>query len=248
VVRVERERVAFSGRVPPWIAHEHVARYEFAAARAEGKVVVDCACGDGACTLLLASRAREVRAYDLSGAAVRLARAASPPGNVTIEVADATALPLPDDSADLYVALETIEHLDDDRAFLDEVVRVLKPSGVLVCSTPDRDVYSPGNTLSSRPWNRFHVREYSQPELVAMLDVYFGRVELFGQNPKSPAAVRARCALGARIPRHLVVRANQALKLPRYLHDSPERHRVVPVEPRRRYELLTAVCSEPRRP
>ncbi len=146
-VRIVRERVTFSGHQPPWIRHEHLARYLFASERVEGKVVVDCACGDGTCARILAPRARNVWAFDLSEDAVRNARAATDAENVRFAVAGATALPVPDSSADTYVSLETIEHLPDQDAFLAEVVRVLKPSGEFVCSTPDRDVYSPGNTL-----------------------------------------------------------------------------------------------------
>ena len=57
---------------------------------------------------------------------------------------------------------------------------------MLICSTPDRDVYNPGASPDSDPWNAFHVREYSQPEFVDLLGRHFERVELFGQNPKSP--------------------------------------------------------------
>ena len=242
-MRVERERVAFSGHLPPWIRHEHLARYLFVSKRIEGKVVVDCACGDGTCARILAPRALSVRAFDLSEAAVRKARAGSDAENVRFAVADATALPVSDRSADTYVSLETIEHLSDPEAFLGEVVRVLKPSGEFVCSTPDRDVYSPGNTLASRPWNRFHVREYSQPEFVALLRRYFPRVDLYGQNPKTPALVRIRCAVGGRTPGNVVVRLNQAAKLPRYLYDRLEHHPVLPAASSRRYELLTVVCS-----
>ena len=183
-----------------------------------------------------------VRAFDLSEAAVQKARAATDAENVRFAVADAMALPVPDRFADIYVSLETIEHLPDQEAFLAEVVRVLKPSGEFVCSTPDRDVYSPGNKLASRPWNRFHLREYSQAEFVGLLGRYFRRVEVYGQNPKAPTLVRIRCAVGRRTPGNLVVRLNQASKLPRYLYDRLEHHPVLPTAPGRRYELLTAVC------
>ena len=204
----ELERAAFAGRIPPWIRHEHLARYRFAAERAVDKVVVDCASGDGTCALTVAERAREVLAFDISEEAVSSARSGATRSNVRFAVASATALPLPDDSADLYVSLETIEHLPDQETFLSEVVRVLKQAGELICSTPDRDVCSPGNSIDSRPWNRFHVREYSQSELI--------------------------------------VRLNQALKLPRFLHDRLEQHLVVPAQAERRYEYLVAVCSGPR--
>jgi ubiquinone/menaquinone biosynthesis C-methylase UbiE len=209
-------------------------------------VVVDCACGDGTCARLLAREAKKVYGFDLSRAAIESAQRASTGANLSFAVADGAALPLSADVADLYVSLETLEHLPDQDAFLREAVRVLRPSGELIISTPDRDVYSPGNTLESRPWNRFHVREFSQPELVSLLSRYFERIALFGQNAKSPTAVKLRVALARRLPRHTVVRLNQAAKLPRYLYDRPSHHELVPVATARRYELLTAVCRRPR--
>lgn len=247
-MRVERERVHLGGRLPPWIRHEHLARYRFAAERAVGKIVIDCASGDGTCARILAEQgAGEVHGFDVSEKAVQSATRDSTFDNVHFAVARAEALPVPDEFADLYVSLETIEHLPDQEAFLRETARVLKPSGQLVCSTPDRDVYSPGNSPSGQPWNRFHIREYSQSEFTALLSRYYERVELFGQNPKSPRLVNLRVAVGRRTPWDLVVRVNQLLKLPRFLYDRFEHHPVVAVLAGRRYELLTAVCSGPRR-
>lgn len=243
---VERERVTFAGHPPPWIRHEHLARYLFAAARAEHKTVVDCACGDGTCAGILAARALSVRGFDLSEPALERARATHTAANVTFEIGDAGALPLQDNAADVYVSLETIEHLPDAERFLCDVVRILRPSGTFICSTPDRDVYSPGHTLDSRPWNRFHKREYTQAEFTALLKGHFGRVELYGQNPKAPRIVRIQGIAGRMIPGDLVVRLNQALKLPRYLYDRPEQHALTPVSRGRRYEILTAVCFSPR--
>jgi SAM-dependent methyltransferase len=246
-VPVERERVVFEGgRFPPWTKHEHLARYQFVAERVEEKVVVDCACGDGTCARILGQRAREVLAFDLSEEAVATAQRGTVPGNVRFAVASATALPVADDFADLYVSLETIEHLSDANAVLCEAARVLKPDGTLICSTPDRDVYSPGNFLDSRPWNRFHVREYSQSEFVALLGRHFEQIELFGQNPKTPGLVQLRVSIGRRLPGHVIVRLNQALKLPRFLYDRLEHHLVLPVGPGLRYEILIAVCSKTR--
>jgi SAM-dependent methyltransferase len=240
------ERVSASGHFPPWVRHEHQARYIFAADQAEGKIVVDCACGDGSSTRLIAERAREVYAFDLSDVAIEQARAATNPDNVRFAVADGVSLPLPDATADLFVSLETIEHLPDEQPFLKEVVRVLKPDGVFICSTPDRDVYSPGHTLSSQPWKGFHVREWTQPEFSSLLGGHFETVDMFGQNPKTPALVSLRCQVGRHVPWDLVVRMNQALKMPRYLYDRLEHHPVIPVSNGRRYEALTAVCRGPR--
>lgn len=243
---VELERVTSAGRVPPWIRHEHLARYQFVAERASEKVVVDCASGDGTCAQIVGERAREVLGFDLSEEAVASARRGTTSSNLRFAVASATALSLPDDFADLYVSLETIEHLPDPETFLHEAVRVLKPDGKLICSTPDRDVCNPGNSIDSRPWNRFHVREYSQSEFVALLGRHFEQIELFGQNPKSPGLVKLRVGIGRRLPGHLIVRLSQALKLPRFLYDRLEHHLVLPVRAGLRYEYLIAVCSGPR--
>jgi 2-polyprenyl-3-methyl-5-hydroxy-6-metoxy-1,4-benzoquinol methylase len=51
---------------------------------------------------------------------------------------DRGAIPLPDDSADIVVAIETIEHLENPRAFCREMVRVLKPGGWIAISTPNQ--------------------------------------------------------------------------------------------------------------
>jgi ubiquinone/menaquinone biosynthesis C-methylase UbiE len=245
---IERERVTSSGWFPNWIRHEHLARYRFAASLAAGKEVVDCACGDGTASRLMAEGgAVRVRAFDLSEETIAEARAAHPLPNVRFEPGDATALPLADDSADLYVSLETIEHLPDVGRFLDEVLRVLRPTGTFVCSTPDRDVYSPGHELESRPWNRFHVRELSQPEFAALLASRFREVALFGQNAKLPQVTALKGRLGRVLPADLMVRLNQAAKLPRLAYDKVEHHLVVPVDARRRYEILVAVCTGPKR-
>jgi ubiquinone/menaquinone biosynthesis C-methylase UbiE len=242
---VERERIADDARAPKWVRHEHLARYEFAAGYAKDAVVVDCACGDGTCARILAPRAREIHGFDLSEEAVENARSKAIPG-ADFAVADASRLPLGDGVASLYVSLETIEHLDDAESFLREVVRVLGPDGTFICSTPDRDVYSPGATPETRPWNRFHLHEFTQAGFIELLGRHFAHIELFGQNAKSPAMTRLRGALGRHTPGYLVVRLTQASKLPRLLYDRLEHHLVVPADPRRRYELLNAVCTQPR--
>lgn len=242
---VESERIAEGAKAPKWVRNEHLARYRFAARYASGAVVIDCACGDGSCARILAPEAAEIRGFDLSADAVESAKQKHVP-NASFAVADASALPLEAAAADLYVSLETIEHLDDSEAFLAEVLRVLRPDGSLICSTPDRDVYSPGASAESTPWNRFHRHEFTQTGFVELLSRFFEQIELFGQNPKSPVATRVRGAIGRRTPMHLVVRGTQAAKLPRLLYDRLEHHLVVPADPRRRYEILTAVCTRPR--
>src|SRR5262249_22082535 len=51
------------------------------------------------------------------------------------------ALQLPDGSVDVFFCGESIEHVENTEAFLDEVHRVLKPGGTFVLTTPNADAY-----------------------------------------------------------------------------------------------------------
>jgi SAM-dependent methyltransferase len=46
--------------------------------------------------------------------------------------------PLPDASADVVCAVETIEHLENPRAFVRELLRLTKPGGVVIVTTPNQ--------------------------------------------------------------------------------------------------------------
>jgi 2-polyprenyl-3-methyl-5-hydroxy-6-metoxy-1,4-benzoquinol methylase len=51
---------------------------------------------------------------------------------------DRESIPIAPASADIVAALETIEHLENPRRFCRELVRILKPGGWLVVSTPNQ--------------------------------------------------------------------------------------------------------------
>lgn len=51
---------------------------------------------------------------------------------------DAAKAPLPDASADVVCAVETIEHLENPRAFMRELVRLTKPGGLAIVTTPNQ--------------------------------------------------------------------------------------------------------------
>jgi SAM-dependent methyltransferase len=91
---------------------------------------------------------------------------------------DGARLPLADDCFDVVVSFETIEHLEDHEAFLAECRRVLKDEGVLVCSTPNKRIFSP---VADSPPNAYHVREFWPDEFRLLLSGYFEDVALHGQ-------------------------------------------------------------------
>src|SRR5262249_39028232 len=158
---------------------------------------VDAACGSGyGARLLAASGAARVTAFDVSPEAVREGQAAHLETELAFAVADARALPLPDARCDVYVSFETIEHIQDDAAYVREARRVVRPGGLFVCSTPNRALLNAGKDLVDAPFNPFHVREYLVGELADRLREVFSEVTLYGQTPFSGRYVRGLAALG----------------------------------------------------
>ncbi len=52
--------------------------------------------------------------------------------------AETGAIPLPSESFDVVVSVETIEHLDGPRRFVSELVRLVKPGGWVLVTTPNQ--------------------------------------------------------------------------------------------------------------
>jgi SAM-dependent methyltransferase len=87
-----------------------------------------------------------------------------------ILIDDMTASFLSSCSFDCAVAVEVLEHVDDDVAFTSEVRRVLKPNGVFLMTTPNGDFVQ--NT------NPDHKRHYRRHELEALLLREFDSVDV----------------------------------------------------------------------
>lgn len=156
------------------ISIEHEARYRWAEALARDRDVLDVACGVGYGTsILVRAGARRVLGVDFSDEAVEQARnRVGDPADFL--VGDLLNLPCKDDSFDLITCFETIEHVADPGRGLDELRRVLRPGGVLLLSSPNRDVYIPGNP--------FHLHEYTPDELEDALSARFAQVRLLRQQ------------------------------------------------------------------
>ena len=160
------------------IWYEHWHRYCVVAPLARGLRVLDAACGEGYGSFLLSGEAREVVGVDVSHQAVAHARRRYAAANLTYLDASVAALPLADASIDLVVSFETIEHLAQQAEMLAEFRRVLRPSGLLVISSPNKTIYS-GECGAA---NEFHVRELTRDELAALLAPGFPRQEWYGQR------------------------------------------------------------------
>ncbi len=105
--------------------------------RDEALQIADVGCGAGTQTRLWAARGHMAHGADINAALIELAqqRAQQDGLRVQFTVASATRLPWDDESMDVCIAPELLEHVADWRSCLNEFVRILKPGGVLYLST-----------------------------------------------------------------------------------------------------------------
>ena len=161
------------------IWYEHWHRYVFARAFAQGRRVLDAACGEGYGSALLAASADSVLGVDIAESAVAHARQRyGQHANLRFEQGDCTALSCGDAQFDLIVSFETLEHVAAQQELIAGFARALAPGGLLIVSSPDKRTYSEKSGFR----NEFHVRELYREELLELLRPHFPFVRLYGQK------------------------------------------------------------------
>lgn len=160
-----------------WYEHWH--RYHYVLPLVAGKTVLDVACGEGYGSALISRHAAKVSGVDISSEAIAHGqRVYADRGNLQLFEASCTQLPFDAASFDIVVSFETIEHINEQAEFLDEIKRVLKPAGVLILSCPNKAEYSDKRGFS----NEFHVKELYRAELEALLAPRFGHSRWLSQR------------------------------------------------------------------
>ena len=98
--------------------------------------VLECACGTGLLSAVIAEKCRQLTATDFSRKMLKKAeKNCAAYRNVCFAQADITALPYPDGSFDKIVAGNVIHLLDDPLTALGELDRVCKEGGMLIIPT-----------------------------------------------------------------------------------------------------------------
>ena len=97
--------------------------------------------------------------------------------NVDYLLIDGLKLPFADGEFELIISFQVIEHISNYNTYLSELKRVLAADGMAIFTTPNARVrLDPG----MKPWNEFHVREFSAEELGQLLRDWFPKVEIQG--------------------------------------------------------------------
>ncbi len=210
-------------RTDPFLALEHYHRYCFASRFARGKRILDIGCGEGYGSAFLSQLADAVVGMDRDQAIIDYARRKySSIPNLTFAVGNCEEAPGDNESFDMAVSFELLEHLDpDDQVrFLNSVQHRLKPDGLFVISSPDKNEYAATYPVK----NEFHKRELTILELKAFLDSFFKHVHLCAQRVLSLSTIwqlegrqRAQFRFHSRKDLLAEIPGNESFSTPLYL-------------------------------
>jgi SAM-dependent methyltransferase len=120
----------------------------------------------------LTSHAAEVVGVDYSAEAIAFCRSHWHRENLGFQVLDLTSPGDFHDTFDLVLNFQVLEHIVDPLPFLEGLRARVAPGGRLLLTTPNR--------LMSFSENPYHVREYVEDELAALLGRVFGSVTIRG--------------------------------------------------------------------
>lgn len=87
-------------------------------------------------------------------------------------------IPFKDNSFDVVVALETLEHVSDLKQTFKEIKRVLKPKGIFLLSTPNNSflwisIWFLWEKTFGKEWLKTHKAKYNKTQWVGLLSKYF---------------------------------------------------------------------------
>jgi ubiquinone/menaquinone biosynthesis C-methylase UbiE len=150
-------------------AIRHLHRYAIVFDIIKDKVVLDIACGEGYGSNLMANYAKQVYGVDIDKESIAHACSKYKRDNLFFLIGDVVNIPIKDNSIDVIVSFETIEHHNKHDEMLMEFKRILKPTGIIIISSPDKHVYS--ELLGIR--NEYHVKELYFDEFKSIIQKYF---------------------------------------------------------------------------
>jgi len=153
--------------------------YEQLMVQAKNKNVLELGCNKGFGTIIYAEYANSVKAVDTSSAVIEKAGKYNARENIEYICLNSWTLPFDDNTFDLTVLFQVIEHiaLDKRDIFLREIKRVTRADGQVIVSTPNRNIRL---LPFQKPWNKFHTKEYSAQDLKQLLSRYFVEVKVEG--------------------------------------------------------------------
>lgn len=142
----------------------------------DNKIVVDMACGTGYGTNILADTAKKVYAFDIDLETIEKCKDKYRNSKIEFAVSDATNINLDNNSIDVFISCETIEHITqcEQQKFISEIRRVLKNNGTAILTTPNKERID-----NFEVKNLYHLKELYPDELISLVKSKFKYYKLF---------------------------------------------------------------------
>jgi len=162
--------------VPRGILSIHLKRYEFARAYCKNSNLLDAACGAGYGSFYLSKEADKVTGIDIDAETIAYAKRHYKSLNLEFKAVDILKTGFDTGSFDVICSFETIEHLRDITAYLNEITRLLRINGIYIVSTPK------AAKTNNSPHNPYHTIEFSKKDFESLLGLFFEEVDMYGQR------------------------------------------------------------------
>lgn len=132
--------------------------------------ILDVGCGDGVALYLLSRKLQDIELYGIDPVpkALETAKGKVPKAHFSHGTSD--LIPFRDQTFDIIISSDVIEHVDDSNKMLSEVKRVAKEGATVIVGTPIRH--------SKFPIDHNHVQEFFAEDFLEMMRKYFKDCEL----------------------------------------------------------------------
>ncbi|HEX4826273.1 MAG TPA: methyltransferase domain-containing protein [Candidatus Polarisedimenticolaceae bacterium] len=158
--RIDREHWFYAGKravVRHWIARSLALTHD--------DLLVDVGCGTGTFALEMGTTCR-VLGIDHHDESIRLAEPKLRSVGGSVKKSPLERIDLPDGAATVVTAMDVLEHLDDDRLALRELIRIARPGGLIVVTVPAlMALWSDWDVALG------HRRRYDRRQLLRLIDL-----------------------------------------------------------------------------
>lgn len=160
----------------------HLATYNFSLDFIINKNVLDFGCGSGYGSKIMSEKALSVTGVDISNEAIEYANNNYSSKNLTfLNISQINGVEF-HNKFDVITSFQVIEHVFNEKKHIQTILQLLKPNGIFIVSTPNKDIRLYKNM--QKPWNIFHVKEYNERDLIKLMKQYFSDLEMLNISAK----------------------------------------------------------------
>jgi 2-polyprenyl-3-methyl-5-hydroxy-6-metoxy-1,4-benzoquinol methylase len=154
----------------------HLATYNFLKKFIKDKKILDYGCGSGYGAHILSKKAKYIVAIDKSEDAINFAKENYSSKNLKFKSISTFNFKKNHEAFDVIVSSQVIEHVENTEFYLNNIYNLLKPTGIFIVTTPNKQhrLYP----YIQKPWNIFHLKEYTFFEFKKLLSNNFKNIQL----------------------------------------------------------------------